>query len=599
MSQRSFLGDPRGERVCRRGRPVHRNDALRAATLRNRGQRRRRGGRASRTSPAAAVRATAAAAAAGWRRWRCCATAVTTRRRRRRATAATAATTRASGVATRATTAEPRRRAVQPRRRARRRRQDRACSATGRAAAATAQRERRRALHRATRGSATARTRASPRTTSGAPGLPTRPGRAVRGGRRAHGGGVVAEADQVPGGQWGRNPGRGPRCMCDAPHAQGHIHWPVEHSLERGEAARRGRTSLLGTHGQLCAGFFTPTDRTRPRTTCSASTVLLAARLHVRRPAPAPPTPTARARASQTSSSSPGCSTPPGPRCTWRASPTATAGTHELAPLGGLHDCGRDAAQAPRLGGGGDAPRAVHDSAAVPPLERSRREQAGHRADVVHHQGDQLAARARIWPPRHLARSQALSHLPRPLVRRHCAQGRRGARGLRRPRGDGPRRKTRQLLAAPRTVSMLDLDDWAFLVSQADAAVADRHEWYEHVPENCPGWWRSRTWLRSDGFCAGWVKHDSAPYASRVAAGVFFDDSSSAFANRSRPVIAAPRIAQGADARRRRSTAITCRRRGRARRRRRGDQPRPRGPRQAMWASGFAADARRAGRAAK
>ena len=145
---------------------------------------------------------------------------------------------------------------------------------------------------------------------------------------------------------------------------------------------------------------------------------------------------------------------------------------------------------------------------------------------------------------------------------------------------------------------------WAFLVSQADAAVADRDEWYEHVPETHPTGERGRSRTPSL-FARASVRAGSslsASESSRVAADAPFFER---FLQRLRksveapPVIAAPRVHLGADGSAVGRAAALRRRRGRARRRRRGYQPRPRGPRRAVVGERVhAADACRAGREA-
>ena len=372
------------------------------------------------------------------------------------------------------------------------------------------------------------------------------------------GGGVVAEADQVPGGRWGRNPGRGPRCMCDAPHAQGHIYWPVEHSLERGEAARRGRTSLLGTHGQLCAGFF-HTDRSDE----AENNVLC---LH---PSFSPRDFTSAAQLHGPADPDGPCSRKPNVVVIARLLDAAGTEVHVArftncyrGYTNSLHSedfmiaDGMLRKQA-RLGGGGDAARAVHDPAAVPPLERTRREQAGHRADVVHHQGDQngsgrsLAA-ASISLDRKLSRIFR-AHWYDDTVHKDGEASRSSAAARRWPatacvscsRRRGRRSRCSIWTTGPSSCRRPTPPSPTGTSGTSTCRRIARE-----------GWWEIEDPVaRSDGFCAGWVKHDSAPYASRVAADVFFEE----FLQRlrksvERPVIAAPRAAPAPTARRRRSS---------------------------------------------
>ena len=221
--------------------------------------------------------------------------------------------------------------------------------------------------------------------------MPTRPGRAVRGGRRA----------QRRRGRRGR-PGAG-RAVGPQPGPRAAVHVrraarAGPHLLAGGALARAWRGGAA--RSDVAARDARPALRRllphRPigrgrEQRALPPPVLLAARLHVGRPAPRPRRPRRPVLAQAKRRRHRPSARRRRDRGARRALHQLLPRVHELAPLGGLHDRGRDAAQAPRLGGGGDAPRAVHDPAAVPPLERSRREQAGYRADVVHHQGDQMA----------------------------------------------------------------------------------------------------------------------------------------------------------------------------------------------------------------
>ena len=365
------------------------------------------------------------------------------------------------------------------------------------------------------------------------------------------GGGVVAEADQVPGGRWGRNPGRGPRCMCDAPHAQGHIYWPVEHSLERGEAARRGRTSLLGTHGQLCAGFF-HTDRSDE----AENNVLC---LH---PSFSPRDFTSAAQLHGPADPDGPCSRKPNVVVIARLLDAAGAEVHVARFTNCYRGYTNSLHSEDFMIADGMLRKHLDTAAAGTRLVLYMTQQPCHlssgRVENKQATGQTSCTTKVINWQRELEfgrRGISLDLKLSRIFRAHWYDDTVHKDGEELEvfggRAAMARDGLRQLLAAPRTtVSMLDLDDWAFLVSQADAAVADRHEWYEHVPENCPeGWWEIEDPVaRSDGFCAGWVKHDSAPYASRVAADVFFER----FLQRlrksvERPVIAAPRVRPGAD----------------------------------------------------